>query len=179
MRSLLFVALFFLPISILSQESNLVDCNKIFEEKKDELLAEIEKIDEQQQMLQALQAATQDILDKREALLREKEQDINNTMAKIEDKEANIKRMLEENRELLDAIKKSKDDKISETYAKMKDSKAAPILEALDKKEAAAILFSLKPQDMGKILAKMNPQNASDLTALLRIGPPFEVNASK
>lgn len=175
MKKLLFFAV---VLNIFAQDTNLVDCNKIFDERKNELLGEIEKIDEQQQMLQALQAATQDMLDKKEQILKEKELEINATMSEITKKEDNIKKMLKKNEDLLDAIKKAKDDKISETYAKMKDSKAAPILEALEAKQAAAILFSLKPQETGKIMAKMNPQKASELTALLRLGPPFEQNAS-
>ena len=37
--------------------------NIIFEQRKQEILKEIEKIDEQQQALQALQQATQSVLD--------------------------------------------------------------------------------------------------------------------
>ena len=49
-----------------------IDCTKIFEERKSELLREIEKIDEARQSFEALQAATNVLFDKQRAALKEK-----------------------------------------------------------------------------------------------------------
>ncbi|MFP4333718.1 MAG: PDP protein, partial [Campylobacterales bacterium] len=86
MRVLL--ALLSLATILLSQEdaSRVIDCNKIFEERKDELLAEVEKIDEQQQALQALQAATQAVLEKKEQVLTKREEDLNSTMSQMDER---------------------------------------------------------------------------------------------
>lgn len=151
----------------------LIDCNVIFEQRKSEILRGIEQIDEQQQALQALQSATQAMLDQKEAALKKREGEVNATLALIEEKEQRIKRILKRNEELLKEIKVAKDDKIAETYAKMKDSKAAPIIENLPDSEAATILFSLESKDMGKILSKMTPARAAELTSILQKGPPF------
>lgn len=172
--SILFLPIFItLSLNAAAEPGSVIDCNKIFEERKGELLVEIEKIDEQQQALQALQAATQTMLDKRETAIGKREQDINTTLQQISQKEQEIKKILQENEDLLAAIKEAKDDKIAETYSKMKASKAAPILEAMNRGEAAEILFSLNPKIMGAMLGKMAPANASELTELLKKGPPF------
>ncbi len=156
-----------------------VDCNKIFEERKSELLKEIERIDEREQAFEALQAATNALLDKKKVYIKAKEADMNATLKKISEKEQNIKDMLEEKKKLLEAIKKAKDDKISETYLKMKDSAAAAIIESMEDSEAAKILFNLTPKKMSKIMAKMDPKKASRITTLLTKGPPFSKNSSK
>lgn len=46
-----------------------IDCTKIFEERKEELLKEVEKIDEARQSFEALKAATNSLLDKQKASL--------------------------------------------------------------------------------------------------------------
>lgn len=155
-------------------EREVLECNAIFEQRKSEILRGIEQIDEQQQALQALQSATQVVLDQREAALKKREDEVARIRAETEEREQRIKRLLKNNEELLKQIKAAKDDKIAETYAKMKDSKAAPIIENLPDDKAATILFSLESKDMGKILAKMNPARAAELTAILQKGPPFE-----
>ncbi len=151
-----------------------VDCNIIFEQRKAEILQGIEKIDEQQQALQALQSANQAVLDKREAALAQKEKEIQATMEAITLKETKIKQMMAENEETLKAIKQAKDNKIADTYTNMKDSKAAPIIEQLNDAQAATILFNLDSKVMSKILAKMTPERAAELTKILQKGPPFD-----
>lgn len=153
---------------------DVIDCNIIFEQRKSEILRGIEKIDEQQQALQALQVATQAMLDQKEAALKAREAEVAAVLSRVEEKEQRIRRLVKQNEEVLKQIKSAKDDKIAETYAKMKDSKAAPIIENLSDEKAATILFSLESKDMGKILAKMNPTRAAELTAILQKGPPFE-----
>ncbi|RAX57495.1 PDP protein [Helicobacter monodelphidis] len=150
-----------------------VDCTIIFEQRKAEILKGIEKIDEQQQALQALQSATQAVLDQKQQALNEQEREVNATMEATNLKEEKIKKLIAENEEILKAIKKAKDNKIAETYTNMKDSKAAPILEGLPNSQAATILFNLEPKVMSKVLAKMTPARAAELTRILQKGPPF------
>lgn len=166
----IFLVVFLMVASLFAET---IDCTKVFEERKSELLKEIEKIDEARQSFEALKAATNALFEKQQASIDEQRSDLNKTMQQISAKEASIKKMLEDNKKLLAQIKGAKNDKISETYSKMKDSAAANILATLPVNEAAAVLFSLDAKKMSKVMAKMNPQIASQITEVLRKGPPF------
>lgn len=163
----------------------LLQCNAIFDARKGELKEQIRELDEKTQSLQALQNATQNLLDKREAKLKERENALSIKLKEIEDKEAkeeaqnkqrqdDIKALIAKNEDILKQIDDAKNNKLAQTYAKMRDSKAAPIIENLPQDEAASILFALSAQDMGKILSKMDPKKAAELTEVLKKGPPFE-----
>jgi flagellar motility protein MotE (MotC chaperone) len=156
-----------------------IDCTKVFEERKAELLKEVEKIDEARQSFEALRAATNALFDKQRESLDAQRVDLNNTMQEIALKEASMKKMLEENQKLLDAIEGAKNDKMSTTYSKMKDGAAASIIEALPEHEAAAILFTLPAKKVSTIMAKMSPQIASKITQILRKGPPFNAQMNE
>lgn len=163
-----------LILFITSLFSQTIDCTKVFEERKAELLKEIEKIDEARQSFEALKAATNSLFDKQQESLDKQKEEISQTLSEITQKEESIKKMLEENKKILEAIEGAKNDKISDTYSKMKDSAAASIIEALPLHEAAAVMFSLESKKMSKIMAKMNPDIASKITQILRDGPPFD-----
>lgn len=167
----------FILVSALFSET--VDCTQVFEERKIELLKEIEKIDEARQSFEALQAATNALFDKQREKLDEERDDINATMREIAQKEENIKKMLEENKKLLEKIDGAKNDKISDSYSKMKDSAAAAILEELPINESAAVIFTLQSKKVSKIMAKMDPKKASQITQRLVQGPPFYDDAVK
>ena len=156
-----------------------IDCTKVFEERKIELLKEIEKIDEARQSFEALEAATNALFSKQQAKLNTQKDDLNATMRKISNKEDSIKKLLQENKKLLEAINGAKNDKISETYSKMKDSAAAAILAELSTSEAASVLFTLQAKKVSKIMAKMDPKKASKITQKLVIGPPFNIKPSE
>jgi len=162
----------FILVSILFSET--VDCTQVFEERKIELLKEIEKIDEARQSFEALQAATNSLFDKQRAKLDTQRLDINETMKKVTLKEENIKKMIEENKKLLASIEGAKNDKISDSYSKMKDSAAAAILSELPTNESAAVMFTLQAKKVSKIMAKMDPKKASQVTQRLVKGPPFK-----
>ena len=157
-----------------NQKKQVIDCNIIFEQRKEEILKELEKIDEQQQALQALQNATQNILDQKEADLKMREEKMAKLKEEITQQEENIQKLIKKNQKLLEEMKEVGKNKVSTTYASMKDSKSAAILEALPSTEAAQILFTLDTKIVSKILAKMNPQKAAELTQMLVKGPPFE-----
>lgn len=163
-----------LPLMAADNPREIIDCNIIFEQRKAEIIQEIERIDEQQQALQALQSATQNILDQKEADLKKREIALKDAQKEMEEREAKIARLLKRNEEVLKQIRGATQSKVGETYAGMKDSKSAAILETLPESEAAGILFALDTKVMSKILSKMTPQKAATLTQLLQKGPPFE-----
>ena len=142
----------------------LFDCTKIFEERKGELLVELERLDEQRQALEALKTATDELLDKKQKSLAVKEQEVKATLAEIKQREHNAKKILEENKKLLEALNSAKMDRVSQTYSKMKAGAAAEILNDMNVSEASKILRALKPKTVGKILSKMLPKKASDIT---------------
>ncbi len=174
MRKMVFVSFCLAGILWGAEGSGVIDCNVIFEQRKAEILREIEKIDEQQQSLQALQQATQSVLDQKDADLKKREAILNEEKKAIEQKEADIQALLKKNEKILKEIKEATQSKLGETYAGMKDSKSSAILENLPEIEAARILFSLDTKVVSKILAKMNPQKAASLTQIIQKGPPFE-----
>ena len=169
MRILVIAFIFFTAVF-----ADTIDCTKVFEERKVELLKEIEKIDEARQSFEALQAATNTLFDKQKAKLDSQRYDLNITMNEIISRENGIKKMIEENKKLLEAINGAKNDKISDTYSKMKDSAAAGILSELSTSEAAAVMFTLQAKKVSKIMAKMDPKKASKITQRLVLGPPFK-----
>jgi flagellar motility protein MotE (MotC chaperone) len=153
-----------------------IDCTKVFEERKSELLREIEKIDEARQSFEALQGATNALFEKQKMALEEKQKVMEQTKQDIAEKEKRIALMLAENKKLLELVEAKKNEKIDETYVKMKDGPAAAIVEKLPTHEAAAIMFGLPAKKISQILAKMNPQIASEITQRLKLGPPFNEN---
>lgn len=153
-----------------------IDCTKVFEDRKGELLKEIEKIDEARQSFEALQAATNALFEKQKVALQEKQNGVDKTKKEIEAKEKQIASMLEENKKLLELVEARKNEKIDESYVKMKDGAAAAIIEKLPTHEAAAIMFSLPSKKISQVFAKMNPQTASEITQRLKKGPPFNEN---
>jgi flagellar motility protein MotE (MotC chaperone) len=164
-------AIIFLFISTqlfsLETSQRLFECSEIFKARKSELLVELERIDEQKQALEALKNATEDLLKDKQKKVNYEAEVVEAKRAEIADIEANIKKMLDENKAVLAELKKIKMDKIAQTYAKMKAGAAANILSDMDAQDAADILSSLKPKTVGKILTKMDAKKGSELTLLL------------
>lgn len=167
----------FIPLSFLfvfGNDNNVVDCNIIFEQRKDELLRELRNIEEQKRVMITLHNEQQALNDKKLQELQLKEQKIESLLKDAKDKEAEIRALIKQNEDILATIQNANSDKISQTYSRMQDSKAAPIIENMPLRDAAELLYSMEAKDMGKILAKMNPQRAAKLTEILKLGPPFE-----
>ena len=171
MRVLIALLALFGSLSALQTSEKLFECTRIFEERKTELLVELERIDEQKQALEALKAATDELLKKKEARLLEKEAEVEATLKRAEEKEKNTEAMLEANKKVLEEIKTLKMDRVTQTYSKMKAGSAAQILGGMDVNEAAKILMTLKPATTGKILSKMDAKKASEITLLLAKEP--------
>ncbi|MBC8237627.1 MAG: PDP protein [Helicobacteraceae bacterium] len=165
---IIIVTLFIITsLSALETSDRLFDCTEVFKERKNELLVELERIDEEKQALSALKSATEELLKKKEGSLAQKEELVDAKLASVTTKEENIKVMFERNEKALAELKSLKMNKIAQTYAKMKAGAASNILSDMDPKEAVRILSSLKPKTVGQILTKMDAKKASALTLLL------------
>jgi len=159
--------------------TDLIECNKIFEQRKNEILRELDRLDDERQAFELYKDAQNRLLEKKAQKIAQKLQEVNATLQKVTQTKQEIVTLYEENKKLLKEIKKAKDDKIAATYTKMRDSKAAAILDSMPKPKAAGILFNLKPKKIAKIMGKMDPDIASAVTQLLEKGPPFDSNQSK
>ncbi len=164
MRYIFILLIIFLHVSAIETSENLFQCSKIFQERKGELLVELERIDEQRQALEALKYATDDLLSKREDVIAQREANVSSVLSEIKIKEVSIKKMLDKNSKALKAIKNLKMDKTSQTFAKMKAGSAAQVLSEMKIEDAAKIIMTLKPKTVGKILSKMDAQKASAIT---------------
>ena len=167
MRYILSLFLIFTSLFSLQTSDKLFECTEIFQERKSELLVELERIDEQKQSLSALKTATEELLKQKGLKLDRREEILNTQEAKISKKEKITKDMLTKNKAILKELKELKMDKIAQTFAKMKAGASAKILSDMDAQDAVAILQSLKPKTVGKILTKMDAKKASKLTQIL------------
>ena len=153
--------------NLLLAENSTVDCNQIFELRKQELLKEVDKIDEEAQSLDALKNANLEMFQKREKALNQKEELIIGELGRIESLKKEIENITSENKKILDDMKNIKDSKVSQSFLKMKEGKAAAILDAMSQDEAASILLKLTPKKISKVMAKMDPNNASKITNIM------------
>lgn len=154
-----------LPLWVYAQT---IDCNRIFEQRKGELILELERIDEQKQSLQALKEATESILERKEQTLTQREQRLEQMMEEIEAQKSEIEQLVEKNQQLLEQIEDAKMTKITQAYADMKSRDAASILQVMELEDAIEIMRSLEPDILGDILSTMNAQRASEITRGLR-----------
>ena len=150
-----------------------VDCVSIFEARKDEIKKEIARLDEARQSLEAFRASSAALFEERNAKLAAKEADINATLARAQEEKKQTEQLLKKNEEIVKELKTMTSDKVGETYGKMKDQAAADVLSAMDRADAASIMYSLSPKKISAIMAKMEPVAASEITLLIKQGPPF------
>jgi len=150
-----------------------VDCVSIFETRKDELKRELAKIDEARQALEAFRASSAALFEERNAKLAVKEAELNATLARVQEEKKQTEQLIKKNDEILKELKTMTSDKVGEAYGKMKDQAAADVLSAMDRADAASIMYSLSPKKISAIMAKMEPAAASEITLLIKQGPPF------
>lgn len=167
MFRLFFLFIFASSLGAIQTSDKLFECSEIFQERKGELLIELERIDEEKQALSALKSATEELLKQKEAKLTLQETEVNKKLESITQKEQNIKAMLEKNEKTLKELSQIKMSKTSETFAKMKPAVAASILSDMNQSDAVGILNSLKPKSISQILSKMDSKKASELTTIL------------
>ena len=164
----LIILIFTVSVSFAIQTSDkLFECTEIFQERKSELLIELERIDEQKQALDSLKIATEALLKEKEAKITLEEDGLNQKLSEISKKEASITKMLTQNEKVLKELKSIKMNKVAQSFAKMKAAATAEILSNMDKDKAVKILQSLKPKTVGQILTKMDAKKAAQLTILL------------
>ena len=150
-----------------------VDCVSIFEARKDEIKKEIARLDEARQSLEAFRASSAALFEERNAKLAAKEAEINATLSRAQEEKKQTEQLIKKNDEILKELKTMTSDKVGETYGKMKDQAAADVLSAMDRADAASIMYSLSPKKISAIMAKMEPTAASEITLLIKQGPPF------
>ena len=150
-----------------------VDCVSIFEARKDEIKKEIARLDEARQSLEAFRARSAALFEERNAKLAAKEAEINATLSRAQEEKKQTEQLLKKNEEIVKELKTMTSDKVGETYGKMKDQAAADVLSAMDRADAASIMYSLSPKKISAIMAKMEPAAASEITLLIKQGPPF------
>ena len=167
MKLILLVSLIYSSLFALQTSDKLFECTEIFKERKNELLVELERIDEQKQALSALKTATEELLKQKESKLSQQEDIVDSKLSDISKKEESIKKMMMRNETALKELKSTKMSKIAQTFSKMKPAAASNILSDMPVDEATLILQSLKPKVVGKILTKMDAKKASKLTELL------------
>ncbi|OYZ57173.1 MAG: PDP protein, partial [Sulfuricurvum sp. 24-42-5] len=73
MRYFLIVAFYLTSTLTGAQNTKSYECTKIFESRKNELLIELGRIDEERQSLDALKRATEDLLKKKESVVKGKD----------------------------------------------------------------------------------------------------------
>ena len=151
-------------------------CNSVFESRKNELLDVLDRIDDEKQVLESLNSATKNILDRKSRSLDKKENFLLEKEKKVNVKLARLKALVKKNEKILKEIKDVLNNKITEAYSKMGASKAANILNEMDFEKAAGILFNLEPKSMSNILAKMEAASASEVTLIIKRGPPFKTD---
>ncbi len=164
MKSVLLMVFLFSTAFALQKNDKLFECNEIFQERKSELLVELERIDEQKQALSALKTATEELLRKKAQKLQKQEQEVDAKLDKLKKEQENLAQMIKQKQELLASLKSTKMDRVAQTFAKMKPGSSANILSNMQVSDAVKILQSLQPKVVGKILAKMDPQKASQIT---------------
>ena len=167
-----------LTLSLYSKEST-VDCNQIFDLRKDEISKELEIIEQKRQSLQALKDANEELMAKKEFNLRKKYEEVEAKEAEANEAKKAALEVYEKDKKVLEDIKSAKNEKLSNAYLKMKDSKAATILDQMSQEKAAIILSHLTAKKISKIMAKMNPANASEITKILSSDMKLDLNSTK
>jgi flagellar motility protein MotE (MotC chaperone) len=151
-----------------NKEAKLVDCYKIFDQRRGELEMKLEQIEEQKQAFQALKDASMNILKKKEAKINKKQQEINNTLKKIEDTKKENEAILKKYQQILKQINDATASKLVQSYSKMRAGNAANIISNMDTNTSLEILSKLSPKVLSKIFAKMDPNKAAFLTEKLK-----------
>ncbi len=161
--------IFFIPLLLFAVDNQkLIDCYKIFQQKKAELESMAEAIIERQEALESLKNTYMALLKKKEKKLTLKEQELDQKKVKIKEEEKKLNKLIKKNEELLAEIKAAKLDKVTQSYAKMRPRNAATILENMKPKDAIEILQKLPPRILSKILANMDPAKAAMYTEMLQ-----------
>jgi len=162
--------LFFLPFILFAEvnKTKLINCYEIFEQRRAELEAKLDKILEQEQAFIALKNASMNILKKKEAKVNQKLKEVNATLNKIENLKKQNEELVKKYKAILEKIKKAQTSKLVQSYSKMRAGNAAKILQDMDMNTSLEILSKLSPKVLSKIFAKMDAKKAAVLTEKLK-----------
>jgi flagellar motility protein MotE (MotC chaperone) len=150
------------------KESKLIDCYKIFDQRRSELEMQLEQIEEQRQAFQALKDASMNILKKKEKKIKQEQQELNATLKKIEETKKENEAILKKYKQILKQINDATASKLVQSYSKMRAGNAANIISNMDTNTSLEILSKLSPKVLSKIFAKMDPNKAAFLTEKLK-----------
>jgi flagellar motility protein MotE (MotC chaperone) len=170
-KFLLFLIPFFLfanDTNLSNEESKLVNCYQIFDQRRGELEMKLEQIQEQQQAFQALKDASMNILKKKEAKIKKEQTKLNATLSKIEATKKENEALLKKYQQILKQIQDATASKLVQSYSKMRAGNAANIIAAMDTNTSLEILSKLSPKVLSKIFAKMDVNKAAFLTEKLK-----------
>lgn len=106
-------------------------------------------------------------IEKKEAELNQREQDLKDLQHLIEKRIKKYTQILEEMNEILKRIEKEKKtriEKIVQTYEKMDPAEAAIRISEMDTEMGIKILAGMKPRKAAKVLSEMEPEKAADYT---------------
>ncbi|WP_028587719.1 MotE family protein [Desulfocurvus vexinensis] len=113
----------------------------------------------------------QEELDRRERELRALEQKIARDMAALEERRAQLQRMLDD----AEMVKDKKDRHLVDVFSNMKAKQAASVMETMDEAQAVKILSGMRGRQAGEILTFVNAEKAARLAEqLTRLQIPFE-----
>jgi flagellar motility protein MotE (MotC chaperone) len=164
-----------MPFLLFATEVNktkLINCYEIFEQRRAELEAKVEQIEEQRQAFIALKDASMHILKKKEEKVNQKLKEVNATLAKIEETKKQKEELVKKYQAILDEIKKANTNKLVQSYSKMRAGNAAKIIQDMDMNTSLDILSKLSPKVLSKIFSKMDVQKAAVLTEKLKSYQP-------
>ncbi len=139
-------------------------------EAEPENAAEQPAPEEDPMLREALQRKEAD-LDRREQELNALQKDIETKLNDLKDMEVRLQVMLKE----ADVQKDQKMRHLIDVYSNMKPKQAGQVLETLDERTAARILAGMRGRQAGEILTFVSPEKAAKLSEMLtRMQMPFE-----
>jgi flagellar motility protein MotE (MotC chaperone) len=162
-----------------SPTTKVVDCRAIFEEKKQELDLKLDAIRKEQSNLDALKGATLSLQGQREKKIELKAKEVLGNLKLITQKELamqqaakqqqdQMKKMIDENKKILEEIKTAKDDKVLAVYMKMKPGSSAAIFSEMNATTASNLIARMDPKKAAEVLAKMDAKKASAITEAMK-----------
>ena len=99
-------------------QTQLLDCNIIFDQRKDEIRQELQAIDERQQALQVFQNATQVLLEEKSRKLSEQESSINEKILEFQKAKEQAKAEFQKSQEQAELDMKAREEYIQDLIAK-------------------------------------------------------------
>lgn len=110
-------------------------------------------------------------LDRRERELKKLEAKINKDISQLEERRAQIKRMLDDAK----AVRTKKDKHLVDVFSNMKAKQAANVLETMDERQAVKILSGMRGRQAGEILTYVQAEKAARLAEqLTKLQIPFD-----